>query len=287
LVKRPSKDFPWHRHLPNRASKAERTGRATHALQGGQVTPTDNQIGATFTTSLYHPSSVWHFRKSVARGDHDMLVDRGSGSRASPLGGVTKRVIDVVVALCALIPFVLLFGLVSAAIVFLQGRPVFYRHPRIGYGRRQFLCLKFRTMVFNGDEVLRRHLQSSSSAAKEWAETRKLKDDPRVTPVGEVLRRFSLDEMPQLLNVLRGDMSIVGPRPIVADEVAMYGADAHYYFMARPGLTGLWQISGRSSEKYADRVAFDRDYVENWSLWRDAVIILRTVPTVLTSKGSY
>jgi exopolysaccharide production protein ExoY len=221
------------------------------------------------------------------RSDRGSFAYRRSPSRASPLGGVAKRIIDLVFASCALIPFLLLFGLVSATIVLFDGAPILYRHPRIGYGRRPFLCLKFRTMVPDGDEILRRHLQSSPSAAREWAETRKLKNDPRVTMVGGVLRKLSLDELPQLINVLRGDMSVVGPRPIVADEVTMYGADARYYFMARPGLTGPWQVGGRSDEKYADRVALDRAYVQNWSLWKDISIILKTVPALLNSKGSY
>jgi exopolysaccharide production protein ExoY len=221
------------------------------------------------------------------RSDRDSVAYRGSPSRVSPLGGVAKRIIDLVFASCALIPFFLLFGLVSATIVLFDGAPILFRHPRIGYGQRPFLCLKFRTMVPDGDEVLRRHLQSSPSAAQEWRETRKLKNDPRVTMVGGVLRKLSLDEFPQLINVLRGDMSVVGPRPIVADEVTMYGADARYYFMARPGLTGPWQVGGRNDEKYEDRVALDRAYVQNWSLWEDISIILKTVPALLNSKGSY
>jgi exopolysaccharide production protein ExoY len=206
---------------------------------------------------------------------------------APPLGGVTKRIFDLLLASCALIMFLPLFALVSATIALFDGTPVLYRHPRIGRGRRPFLCLKFRTMVPEGDDVLKRHLRSSPSAAKEWAETRKLKNDPRVTVVGGVLRKFSLDELPQLVNVLRGDMSIVGPRPIVADEVTMYGKDARYYFVARPGLTGPWQVSGRSDESYENRVALDRAYVENWSFWRDIIVITRTVPVLLYAKGSY
>jgi exopolysaccharide production protein ExoY len=200
---------------------------------------------------------------------------------------VAKRIFDVVVALCALILFLPLFALMSGTIVLLDGAPVLYRHPRVGHGQRPFVCLKFRTMVTNGEKVLKCHLQSSSSAAQEWLETRKLKKDPRITVVGGVLRKFSLDELPQLFNVIRGDMSIVGPRPIVADEVRMYGTDARYYFMARPGLTGLWQVSGRSNESYANRVALDRDYVEHWSFWKDILLIIRTVPVLLSAKGSY
>ena len=212
---------------------------------------------------------------------------RRSPRLAPPVGGVAKRIIDLIFASCALILFLPLFALVSATILLFDGGPVLYRHRRIGFGQRPFLCLKFRTMAADGDELLRRHLQSSRSAAREWAETRKLKNDPRVTAVGGVLRKFSLDELPQLINVLRGEMSIVGPRPIVADEVTIYGPDARYYFMARPGLTGPWQVGGRSDERYENRVALDRAYVQNWLLWKDISIILKTVPILLKSKGSY
>jgi exopolysaccharide production protein ExoY len=221
------------------------------------------------------------------RGDRGGFDYRGLAPSAFPLGGVAKRTSDLVFALCALVLFIPLLGLVSAVIAVFDGTPVLYRHPRVGYGRRTFLCLKFRTMIPDGDEILKRHLQSSQSAAREWAKTRKLKNDPRVTLAGGVLRKFSLDELPQLINVLRGEMSVVGPRPIVADEVAMYGSDARYYFMARPGLTGPWQVGGRSDERYEDRVALDRAYIENWSLWKDMVIIIRTVPAMLRAKGSY
>ncbi len=233
-----------------------------------------------------------YFRRQVTKNadwqsDSDNFIYRRSRLRPSPVGGASKRVFDLVIASLALFPFLILFVLVAATIFFLEGTPVLYRHPRVGYGRRPFLCLKFRTMVRDSDEVLRRHLQSSPSAAREWADTRKLKEDPRVTPVGSVLRKLSLDEFPQLINVIRGEMSLVGPRPIVAEEVPMYGADAHYYFTARPGLTGPWQIGGRNDESYEDRVALDRGYVENWSLWKDVFIVLKTVPVVLNSKGSY
>jgi exopolysaccharide production protein ExoY len=233
-----------------------------------------------------------HFRRQVAqhtdlRSDYHTFLYRDSLLRSFPLGGVAKRIVDLAIASFALILFLPLFGLVAVTIAFFEGTPVLYRHSRVGYGRRPFLCLKFRTMVANGDEILKHHLQSSPAAARDWAESRKLKNDPRVTVVGGVLRKFSLDELPQLINVLRGEMSIVGPRPIVADEAIMYGPDAHYYFMARPGLTGPWQVGGRSDERYEDRIALDRAYVENWSLWKDVSIMLKTVPAILSRKGSY
>jgi exopolysaccharide production protein ExoY len=233
-----------------------------------------------------------HFRRQVTRHndwprDREAFLPRDFLLRSFPLGGIAKRIIDLVIASCALILFLPLFGLVTIVILSFDGAPVFYSHSRIGYRRRQFFCLKFRTMVANGDEVLRHHLQSSPAATKEWAESRKLKIDPRVTAVGGVLRKLSLDELPQLINVLRGDMSIVGPRPIVTEEVIRYGPNANYYFMARPGLTGPWQVRGRSDETYEARIALDRAYVENWSLRKDIWIMLKTVPAILNPKGSY
>jgi exopolysaccharide production protein ExoY len=142
-------------------------------------------------------------------------------------------------------------------------------------------------MSINGDEILRAHLHTNPDARMEWEATRKLKKDPRVTPVGVVLRKLSLDELPQLYNILVGDMSIVGPRPVVQDELKNYGTSASFYLRSRPGLTGLWQVSGRNDVSYETRVAFDRQYVENWSLMRDMVIIVRTVPAVCLSRGSY
>ena len=141
-------------------------------------------------------------------------------------------------------------------------------------------------MVTNSGDVLATLLQNDAEAAREWADTQKLRKDPRVTSIGRVLRMTSLDELPQLFNVLLGQMSLVGPRPIVASEVERYGSDFAAYRSCRPGLTGLWQISGRSDCSYAERVGFDVSYANGWSLWRDTVIVARTVPAVLQRKGS-
>ncbi len=203
------------------------------------------------------------------------------------VGGAAKRFLDVAFSLLALTFFLPLFGLIACLIKFADGGPVFYVHRRVGHGRRAFGCLKFRTMVMNGDEVLQRHLARSTDAAREWAETRKLKQDPRVTRLGMVIRKLSIDELPQLINVLRGEMSIVGPRPIVPDEIAMYGQHAELYLSARPGLTGLWQVSGRNDKSYEERVVLDCHYVRNWSLLTDFVIMVRTIPAVLSSRGTY
>ncbi len=142
-------------------------------------------------------------------------------------------------------------------------------------------------MRADGDAILARHLADNPVARAEWARTRKLKNDPRITPIGQLLRKSSLDELPQLINILRGDMSLVGPRPIVDAEVEKYGEAAPAYFAVRPGLTGAWQVSGRSDTTYAERVRLDRDYVASRSFAGDILIIMRTIPAVFLVKGSY
>jgi exopolysaccharide production protein ExoY len=204
-----------------------------------------------------------------------------------PIGGMIKRSLDVAIAASALITLFPLFALIAFLVKVSDGGPVLYRHIRLGHSRRSFPCLKFRTMVPNADNVLLDYLRRSEAAANEWAATRKLKSDPRITPVGAALRKLSIDELPQLINVLRGEMSVVGPRPIVFDEIPMYGQDIDFYFCARPGLTGAWQVSGRSNESYARRVSLDRRYVENWSLWTDLRIVVKTIPAVLATRDAY
>jgi exopolysaccharide production protein ExoY len=139
----------------------------------------------------------------------------------------------------------------------------------------------------DADRALQDYLRANPQAYEEWRSTRKLKDDPRVTAVGAVLRKLSLDELPQLINILRGEMSVVGPRPVVEDELELYEASAVFYLRSRPGLTGLWQVSGRNDVSYAARIAFDTHYVTNWSLIKDMVIVARTIPAVCLSRGSY
>jgi exopolysaccharide production protein ExoY len=219
-----------------------------------------------------------------------LLVDRTSGHMLDPprpLGGWVKRLMDLICAILALTLFSPLFVMIAALVKVSDGGPVFYRQQRVGCGSKTFPCFKFRTMLVDSEIALERHLSQSPDAAREWAETRKLKRDPRVTPVGAVLRQLSLDELPQLINIIRGDMSLVGPRPIVADEITMYGPHAPAYFRARPGLTGAWQVSGRNDISYDQRVSLDRAYVEGWSLWKDVVIIMKTIPAVIMTKGTY
>jgi len=202
-------------------------------------------------------------------------------SPAVAVGGRAKRLIDIAIAGSA---FLLLAPLLLVVVLCLRltlGGSVLFTQRRVGFGGRPFHCFKFRTMVLDGDEVLRRHLKADASAAREWAETQKLKNDPRVTRLGRLLRKSSIDELPQLLNVLRGDMSCVGPRPIVAAELERYRASAREYMAARPGLTGLWQVSGRNRLSYRDRVVLDCVYVRRWSLMLDVMILLRTVNALI------
>lgn len=198
-----------------------------------------------------------------------------------------KPVFDRTAALLGLILLAPLLVTVAALIYLRDPGPVLFAHTRIGKDGKPFDCYKFRTMAVNGDALLERHLADDPQAAQEWRETRKLRHDPRVSPLGQVLRKASIDELPQLINILRGDMSVVGPRPIVTDEVHHYGSVIHDYLSVRPGLTGLWQVSGRNDVGYGERVLLDREYARNHSFWGDVRIILRTVAVVIAQKGSY
>jgi len=203
------------------------------------------------------------------------------------VGGGFKRSFDVIGALSSILMLLPLFCLIALAIKLWDRGPVFYRHRRIGLNGAPFDCLKFRSMVANADEVLSRHLASNSEAAREWQENHKLKDDPRITPFGVSMRKTSIDELPQLFNILKGEMSFVGPRPIVTAEVPKYGPCIDQYLRARPGLTGAWQVSGRNDVDYRTRVELDRDYVEDWSFRRDLVILVKTVRVVASARGCY
>ena len=217
--------------------------------------------------------------------NHETVLFTFSNNLAEPVARGVKVVFDVCAAfvlLIALLP-VLVF---ITILVSLDGGPVLYAHFRVGVSGRMFPCFKFRSMVVNSDVVLQTLMQSDPAAATEWEETQKLRYDPRVTWIGRLLRKTSLDELPQLLNVLRLEMSLVGPRPIVPAEVQRYGDDIAYYYEARPGLTGLWQVSGRSDTGYAQRVRLDTWYVKNWSIWQDIAILFKTIPAVLKRRGA-
>lgn len=197
------------------------------------------------------------------------------------------RAMDIIVALLGIVILAPLMGLIALAVLLTDPGPVFFAHRRIGKNGQTFPCLKFRTMVPNAEAKLEHLLATNPSARAEWARDRKLRRDPRITRIGKFLRMSSFDELPQLLNVLRGDMSIVGPRPIVAAEQMFYGRAFLNYCSVRPGITGLWQISGRNDVSYRRRVALDVVYARNKSLRLDLKIILKTIPAVLLANGSY
>ncbi|MET0165454.1 MAG: sugar transferase [Vicinamibacterales bacterium] len=167
-----------------------------------------------------------------------------------------------------------------------DGAPVLYAHYRVGYEGKLFRCMKFRTMLRNSEHVLADLLRNDPQARAEWARDQKLANDPRITRVGRFLRRSSLDELPQLLNVLRGEMNLVGPRPITVAELTRYGGLRWHYLSVRPGITGLWQVSGRNNTTYDERVALDRRYVEQRSWWFDLGILLKTVRVVVMREGA-
>ncbi len=202
-----------------------------------------------------------------------------------PSGETSKRLLDVVGALALallLSPLLLFVGVILAR----DRGPIIYSHPRTGRHGKTFGCLKFRTMVPNADGVLRDLLHQDPHLQREWMRDQKLRNDPRVTAIGRFLRRTSLDELPQLWNVLKGEMSLVGPRPVVRDEWQRYGRRLDTYLAAKPGVTGLWQVMGRSNASYRRRVALDCYYVRNRSLLLDLSILLRTITIVLCRRGA-
>lgn len=198
-----------------------------------------------------------------------------------------KRALDLFLIL-ALSPPILLFSTIIAIFLKLESRdPILYRQERIGQGGNRFYTWKFRTMIHDADAVLTTYLEQHSELREEWERNHKLRNDPRVTWVGKILRRMSLDELPQLWNVLKGEMSLVGPRPIVEQETVRYGDYFGEYLQVLPGITGLWQVSGRNDLSYDERVALDVYYVRQWSVWMDMQIMAQTVGVVLQGKGAY
>ena len=200
---------------------------------------------------------------------------------------VAKRALDLILLAAGLLLAVPLASFLALAILIDSGRPVLFRQERIGKGGKPFMAWKFRTMSPKADEILGKSLEADPALRREWDAAHKLRRDPRLTRMGRLLRRTSMDELPQVWNVARGEMSLVGPRPIVAEEVARYGDAIDLYYQVSPGLTGLWQVSGRSDLNYQDRVWLDSHYVRNWSVWMDLVILVRTFWVVLAGEGAY
>ena len=234
-------------------------------------------LGGTVRT-LPYPSDVLFVGSTPVLKVRDLLVV-GVGARI-------KRLMDVLLAGLGIVIFSPLL-LVLALLVKLTSRgPVLFGHRRLGEGGRPILVYKFRSMIVDAETRLREMLDADPALRAEYEAAYKLRDDPRITPLGRWLRRTSLDELPQLFNVLHGDLSLVGPRPIVADEIAKYGPASATILRVSPGVTGLWQVSGRSDLDYAERVRLDMDYIMHWSLWLDLRILAATVPAVLRRKGA-
>ena len=244
--------------------------------------------------------SVSHNKFSFASGDETVIYalsgthyprnqpvahsfERRRGNAAGV--GLIKRCVDVMGAIAGIV----LFGplmLAIAALVAAEGGGAIFAHERIGRGGKPFRCMKFRTMVPDAKERLAALLESDPQARAEWEKDQKLSRDPRITRLGAFLRRTSLDELPQFFNVLKGDMSLVGPRPIVADEIARYGDKFPLYAKCRPGITGIWQVSGRNDTSYAHRVALDAHYAMNQTLPLDLSIMIRTFGAVVSGDGA-
>ena len=223
---------------------------------------------------------------AVVRPEHVAEFDAYEPAKAeisSPAIGV-KRIVDIIGASVALILCAPVMILVFLALC-IAGNPIFAQ-KRVGRGGKLFHCYKFRTMVNGAEQVLGDYLRNNPAAREEWRLTFKLANDPRITPLGHFLRKSSLDELPQLFNILKGDMSLVGPRPIVPAEVARYRRRIRAYYRVRPGLTGLWQVSGRNLVSYRRRVAMDAFYARQPSLALDLIILAKTVGVVMVGRGA-
>src|ERR1700686_5503339 len=211
----------------------------------------------------------------------------GSVGLVRPVGLSPKRMIDIILAVSGIVLLAPLLIICFVLTVATSPGPALFRHRRVGFKGKYFDCLKFRTMVPDAPDRLGRLLESDPLAAAEWTANRKLRYDPRVTAIGAIMRRSSLDELPQLFNVLKGDMSIVGPRPVTEEELIRYSSAINAYLACRPGITGLWQVSRRSTTTYDKRIACDTFYARNWSVSLDAKIMMATIPAVCFSDTAY
>jgi exopolysaccharide production protein ExoY len=234
-------------------------------------------------TTLQEAGAIAHAGPS--HGEPFFSTDLVAPSRIESTPLTAKRCLDILGASIALFLAAPMMIAIYLALLLAGGKPVF-AHRRVGRNGRLFYCYKFRSMVRNADAVLAKHLSEDPAARAEWGRSQKLLNDPRTTPFGSFLRRNSLDELPQLFNVLRGDMSLVGPRPIVPGEVERYSDRIGDYYRCRPGITGLWQVSGRNLVSYQRRVRLDAFYARRQSVRLDAIIMLRTVWVVLTGYGA-
>ena len=219
--------------------------------------------------------------------DAKVMILHVQNNLAKPLNRAVKRIFDIVLTIVGGIMISPILFWVALWVYRDSPGPVIYKHRRVGKDGKEFDCYKFRSMCVDSAERLQKLLDTDLEARKEWETSFKLKNDPRITKSGAFLRKTSLDELPQLLNVLKGEMSLVGPRPIVQKEVPRYGEYIKEYYMVRPGITGMWQVSGRSDIDYPERVRMDSWYVHNWSIWLDILMLWRTIKVVAGRKGAY
>lgn len=262
------------------------------ALDGGELAAADEALAQLVREDIPFAVSPPMGRLPVLGSaphyffNHNVMLMPQAENLVQPLPRFFKRAMD----LCGALAGIVVLGpvlLALAAWVRRDGGEIFYRDLRVGQDGRPFGCLKFRSMRVKGDEVLAAHLAASPLAQAEWNKYHKLRVDPRVTNIGAFMRKWSLDELPQLFNVLKGDMSLVGPRPVNVGESEHYRAELLQYMRVRPGLTGLWQVSGRSDVSFAGRVQMDAWYVRNWSLWLDIAILCKTLPVVFKKEGAF
>lgn len=210
-----------------------------------------------------------------------------ANNHINPTQQLIKRLMEIGIIILSMPILMILFACIVGAIRLNGSGPILYRHKRVGYHGEDLWIWKFRTMVEDADSKLAAHLEDNPILQKEWRDNFKLKNDPRITMVGRILRLTSLDELPQIWNVLMGEMSLIGPRPIVQEEIPLYGKDFEIYKQVQPGVTGLWQISGRNDLPYQERVALDVYYIQSWSIWLDIHILMHTLLATIQARGAY
>jgi len=247
-----------------------------------------SRLSSMFQHIIFVSDMGWLEGASLAVRDFEGVIGiEACRNLLNPVSSIIKLIIDTIGSLVTILLFLPFLLLISALVKLDSSGPVFFTQPRVGVSGKVIRIFKFRTMMLNADQALDEYLKANPKAQAEWEETQKLCDDPRVTRLGKFLRKFSIDEIPQLINVLLGDMSLVGPRPIMVNQKILYGEGLAIYQSVRPGLTGLWQASGRNNTTFKERVRFDMYYVRHWSVWLDIYILFRTAWVVLTRNGAY
>lgn len=246
------------------------------------------QMMSLYRYTIYIPYNKYISSLSASVRDFNGIIGFSTTHNLTKISEIfAKRFIDFVLLAIAAIPTLLVTLIVSIAIKITSPGPIFYGHKRIGKNGKEIKVWKFRSMVTNSQEILEKILAEDEERRIEWEKDRKFKDDPRITKIGKILRNTSLDELPQLWNILKGDMSFIGPRPVTYDELEKYGKYVDFVLSAKPGLSGMWQISGRSDTGYEERILLDMYYIQNWTIWLDIWIIIKTIWVVIKRKGAY